>query len=301
MTAHKGIALSLVSSVLFAVLCYYSVFLHPLNGWQIAGWRAVTTVLLLMLALAFRKKRGPFWHYLMSVIKSTRLLIATFACAALLGLQILIFCWAPVNGQSRSLALGYFLLPLVMVLTGRALYGETMSGWQKIAVLLAACGVAAEIMMVRSLPLVALVVMLGYPPYFIIKRQLRNNAFFSVIAENLCLLVPAIALLIYQGSGKEWLPVGPVGGGGTLAGLGLLSGSALLCFLLASSSLSFTVFGMLSYAEPLLLFLVSLFLPGEKLTLASLLTYVPIWLAVLTLMVGGYRKVKASARHSRER
>ena len=91
-----------------------------------------------------------------------------------------------------------------MVLTGRALYGETMSGWQKIAVLLAACGVAAEIMMVRSLPLVALVVMLGYPPYFIIKRQLRNNAFFSVIAENLCLLVPAIALLIYQGSGKEW-------------------------------------------------------------------------------------------------
>lgn len=104
MTAHKGIPLSLVSSVLFAVFCYYSVFLHPLNGWQIAGWRAVTTVLLLM--LAFRKKRGPFWHDLMSVIKSTRLLIATFACAALLGLQILIFCWAPVNGQSRSLALG---------------------------------------------------------------------------------------------------------------------------------------------------------------------------------------------------
>jgi chloramphenicol-sensitive protein RarD len=103
MTAHKGIALSLVSSVLFAVLCYYSVFLHPLNGWQIAGWRAVTTVLSLMLALAFRKKRGPFWHYLMSVIKSTRLLIATFACAALLGLQILIFCWAPVNGQSRCI------------------------------------------------------------------------------------------------------------------------------------------------------------------------------------------------------
>ena len=41
MTAHKGIALSLVSSVLFVVLCYYSVYLHPLNGWQITGTEPV--------------------------------------------------------------------------------------------------------------------------------------------------------------------------------------------------------------------------------------------------------------------
>lgn len=295
MSARKGITLSLLSSVLFSVLCYYSVFLYPLNGWQIAGWRAVTTVLLLMLALVFRKKFRPFWHYLLSVVKSMRLLAATSICAALLGLQIIIFCWAPVNGQSRSLALGYFMLPLVMVITGRALYGETMSGWQKIAVLLAACGVMAEEFMVRSLPLVALVVMLGYPPYFIIKRQLKSDAFFSVLAENLFLVIPAVVLLIYQGSGNEWLPTG---GWRTVTGLGLLSCSALLCFLLASSSLSFTLFGMLSYVEPLLLFLVSLFLPGEKLTLSSLLTYVPLWLAVLALMTDGYKKVKSTTYHS---
>lgn len=144
--------------------------------------------------------------------------------------------------------------------------------------------------MVRSLPLVALVVMLGYPPYFIIKRQLKSDAFFSVIAENLFLMIPAVVLLIYQGSGNEWLPTG---GWRTVTGLGLLSCSALLCFLLASS-LSFTLFGMLSYVEPLLLFLVSLFLPGEKLSLSSLLTYVPIWLAVLALMADGYKKVKST-------
>jgi chloramphenicol-sensitive protein RarD len=179
-----------------------------------------------------------------------------------------------------------------MVLAGRALYGEKLSGWQKVAVLLAACGVAAEVMIVRSLPLVALVVMLGYPPYFIIRRQLKNNAFYSVISENLFLAVPAMVLLIYQGIDTEWLPAGPGGGWVILIGLGLLSSSALLCFLLASSSLSFTVFGMLSYVEPLSLFLVSLFLPGDKLTLTSLLTYIPIWLAILALMIDGYKKVK---------
>jgi len=296
MSARKGITLSLLSSVLFSVLCYYSAFLYPLNGWQIAGWRAVTTALLLV--LVFRRKLRPFWHYLLSVVKSMRLLAAACVCAMLPGLQIIIFCWAPVNGQSRSLALGYFLLPLIMVITGRVLYGDTMSGWQKIAVLLAAFGVTAEVIMVRSLPFVALVVMLGYPPYFIIKRQLKNDALFSVIAENLLLVVPAIAVLVYQGSGNEWLPAGPAGGWGTITGLGLLSSSALLCFLLASSILSFTLFGMLSYVEPLLLFLVSLFLPGEKLTQSSLLTYAPIWLAVLALMADGYKKVKSAAYRS---
>ncbi|WP_299998764.1 hypothetical protein [uncultured Cedecea sp.] len=108
-------------------------------------------------------------------------------------------------------------------------------------------------------------------------------------------MILAVVLLIYQGSGNEWLPTG---GWCIVTGLGLLSCSALLCFLLVSSSLSFTLFGMLSYVEPLLLFLVSFFLPGEKMTLSSLLTYVPIWLAVLALMADGYKKVKSTAYRS---
>ncbi|MDF2911918.1 MAG: permease [Pantoea agglomerans] len=75
---------------------------------------------------------------------------------------------------------------------------------------------------------------------------------------------------------------------------GLTELFCLTLLLLASRSLSFTLFGMLSYVEPLLLFLVSLFLPGEKLSLSSLLTYVPIWLAVLALMADGYKKVKST-------
>ncbi|ARJ43052.1 hypothetical protein B1H58_14130 [Pantoea alhagi] len=242
MSAQKGITLSLVSSVLFAVLFYYTVFLHPLNGWQIAGWRAVTTVLLLMLALAFRRKRDPFWHYLMSVIKNTWLLIATLVCAALLAPADTYF---PLGTRQRAKP-----VTCTRVLSVASGHGSNRQS----AVLLAACGV-----MVRSLPIVALVVMLRYQLYFIIKRQLQNNAFFSLIAENLLLVMPAIALLIYQGNGKEWLPAGAVGGWGILAGLGLLSCSALLCFLLASSSPSFTMLGMQSYVEPLLLFLVSFF------------------------------------------
>jgi len=40
--------------------------------------------------------------------------------------------------------------------------------------------------------------------------------------------------------------------------------ATLLCFLLASSSLSFTFFGMLSYIDPILLFLVAFFFAGRE-------------------------------------
>ncbi|WP_428943336.1 EamA family transporter RarD [Pantoea sp. FN060301] len=299
MSANKGVTLSLLSSVLFAVLCYYSVFLSPLNGWQIAAWRALTTVPLLILLLALRQELTLFLHYIRSVVKSGRLFAATFICAALLGLQIVIFCWAPVNGQSRALALGYFMLPLVMVVIGRVLYGEKMTAWQKSGVLLTACGVTAHVFMVHALPVVALVVMLGYPPYFIIKRRLKSTHLFSIMAENLLLVTPALFLLALQAADNPVFPAGYVSGWLALSGLGVLSGSALLCFLLASRALSFTLFGMLSYVEPLLLFIVSLLLPGEKFSPSSLITYIPIGLATFALLADGYTKMKRNKSHQR--
>ena len=53
--------------------------------------------------------------------------------------------WAPLNGRSLDVSLGYFLLPLTMVLTGRLVYGERLSRLQQIAVLFAALGVLNEL------------------------------------------------------------------------------------------------------------------------------------------------------------
>jgi len=69
--------------------------------------------------------------------------------------------------------------------------------------------------------------------------------------------------------------------------LGLLGGSALLLYLLASQLLPFNLFGLLSYFEPVLLVLVSLAFLGERIEPREWLTYVPIWLAVGLLIVEG--------------
>ena len=63
---------------------------------------------------------------------------------------------------------------------------------------------------------------------------------------------------------------------------------AMALYLLASKWLPLSLFGLLSYVEPVLLVAVSWIL-GETLGWASLLTYGPILLALLFLAVDGRR------------
>ena len=69
-------------------------------------------------------------------------------------------------------------------------------------------------------------------------------------------------------------------------GLGILSAFGLGSYILASRMLPFVIFGLLSYLEPILLAFASLVL-GERIEANEWLTYIPIWCAVLLLMVEG--------------
>ena len=56
--------------------------------------------------------------------------------------------------------------------------------------------------------------------------------------------------------------------------------------MLASRYLPFVIFGLLSYLEPVLLAFASIIL-GERIEAAEWFTYIPIWFAVLLLIVEG--------------
>jgi chloramphenicol-sensitive protein RarD len=77
--------------------------------------------------------------------------------------------------------------------------------------------------------------------------------------------------------------------------LGLISASALVSYILASRILPFSLFGLLSYVEPVLLVGVALLL-GESISRDEWMTYLPIWLAVLVLVGEGSKHLLAQRR-----
>ncbi|WP_373848775.1 MFS transporter, partial [Achromobacter insuavis] len=110
--------------------------------------------------------------------------------AAMLGVQLWLFMWAPLHGRALLVSLGYFLLPLVLVLAGRVVFGEKLSGAHQVATALAAAGVGFEVWRTGTLSWEMWLVALGYTAYFVLRRRLRTDHLAGHWLD-MALLVPA--------------------------------------------------------------------------------------------------------------
>lgn len=283
-----GIGLALFSSVLFATLYYYSTLLSPLGGEDIFAWR----ILLGVPALAVLISRSRGWseaRRLWAALRADpKLFIVLLTGAALIGVQLWLFMWAPLHQKALDVSLGYFLLPLTMVLTGRLFYHERLGALQWAAVALAAVGVMHELVRTASFSWATALVMFGYPPYFMLRRRLRYGSLLMLWVDMLLLVPAALAILIFHDgvvapllAHPRLLLLVPL--------MGVLSSVALACYISASRLLPMSLFGLLGYMEPVLLFWVALLLLGEGMAPGALWTYGPIWGAVGLITLQGVR------------
>ncbi|WP_439855594.1 EamA family transporter RarD [Pseudomonas yamanorum] len=283
----KGVVLSVLASVLFAVMYYFTSLLTPLSGLEIFGWRMLLTVPCMTVFMIVSGEWRRVWELVRLVAAKPELIGGLLLSSALLGMQLWLFMWAPLNGRSLDVSLGYFLLPLTMVLTGRLVYGEQLSRLQKVAVFFAGIGVLNELYQVGGFSWATLVVIIGYPIYFIVRKRLKTDHLGGLWLD-MALMLP-VALWFVQ-SGEQGFAVLDAHKGlyALIPMLGLISASALVCYIIASRMLAFSLFGLLSYVEPVLLLGVALLL-GESIKAGEWLTYLPIWLAVMVLVYEGFK------------
>jgi chloramphenicol-sensitive protein RarD len=287
----RGIALSVVASALFALMSGYTKWLAPLDGLDIFAWRIVWTMPGALLLVALRNRWPQLCALIGKLARTPSLLLAFATVAALLGLQLWIFLWAPLHGRALEVSLGYFLLPLGMVLLGRFYYHEALDRLQWAGVIAAALGVAHELVVSHAFAWPTLVVVLGYPPYFILRRRLNADPLVSFAIEMMLLAPVAIVMLFARNSfsmaasdARLWMLL--------LPGLGALSTVALASYLRASRYLPLALFGILGYVEPVLLVGVAVLVLGEPFSATQLGTYVPIWIAVALTAVHSARVLR---------
>ncbi|PBQ16375.1 protein RarD [Pseudomonas congelans] len=289
---YKGVVLSVLASTLFGVMYFYTSLMTPLDGEEIFGWRMLLTV---PCATLFMLVSGD-WRRVREVAVRLRqqplLIFALLLSSVLLGAQLLIFMWAPLHGRSLEVSLGYFLLPLSMILTGRVVYGEHLSYLQKVAAVFAMIGVAHELWRLGSFSWETLLVAGGYPLYFVLRRKLKTDHLGGLWFDML-LMLPIGLWFIANGHPQaiQQAPLLYL----LIPLLGVISASALVSYILASRLLPFSLFGLLSYVEPVLLVGVALLL-GESIGGGEWLTSLPIWMAVVVLMIEGAKHMLAQRR-----
>lgn len=293
--AAKGVALSVAASTLFGLMYYYTSLLSPLSGEQIFGWRMLLTLPFMTL---FMMAWGE-WHQVREIAgrlrQEFRLWIVLPLSSALLGVQLWLFMWAPLHDRALDVSIGYFMLPLTMLLTGRLVYRDRLSGWQKLAALSGLAGVAHELWRAGGFSWASLLVALGYPIYFVLRRKAGTDRLGGLWFDMLLTLPPAVWFAL---AGNDSLRA-TFGGRPALylliPVLGVISTLALASYILSARFLNFSLFGLLGYVEPVLLVIVALVL-GERIAPEKWLTYIPIWLAVGLLAAEGVLRLRSARR-----
>ena len=281
----KGVVVSVLASVLFAALYYLSPFLQPLDGEQIFGWRVLVTLPFTTALLFWRREAAAVAAMLRQALARPVFALQLLLSAALLGVQLWIFMWAPMNGRALPVSLGYFLLPLVMVVAGRLLFAERLTPVQTLATLVAAAGVAHEFWQAGGMSWETWVVALGYTVYFSLRRWLQTDTLAGHWVDMALLLPAAIAFTLRVPNSWRLVADHPALWA-LLPLLGLVSAVALALYMIASRWLPLGLFGLLSYVEPALLVGVA-WLLGESIAPQQVLTYALIFAAVGLLIADG--------------
>lgn len=290
-TLILGVVLAILSNVLFGVLYAYSSFLAPLSGTQVFIWRMLAMWAVL---IGYLFVSGNFGLHI-NKLKALRtikqwawLLLPTPIFLS----QLWLFVWAPVNGQGVQTAMGYFLFPLMMVIFGCVIFGEKLSRLQWLAVTLAVLGVGSEIVRTQSVSWATLWVCGTYPIYYILRRMQGIGAVTGLMVDLTIFAPFALAYLFFVAPSSLILVTGSGFFIAMLAGLGLLSVLAMKTNIDASQMLPVNLYGMLSYLEPALLFILAITVLGNPFESAMIYSYGLIWLGIACLMVHGIRQFR---------
>ncbi|WP_051717278.1 EamA family transporter RarD [Streptomyces sp. NRRL F-5727] len=277
----SGIASSVGASVIFGTIFMIPPHLLPLDPEQILGYRIVAMVA--FLAAFFCVAR--MWDQaaaLVGRLRATPHLVGVLVLdAALLGLQLWLFGWAPQSGHGLDLSLGYLILPLVMVVVSVVVYREKLSRRRIAAVLCAAAGVTAAVVLAGGLRWPTLLVALGLPLYFVSRRAFALDSAAAQLLELTAMLPFSVLVLTVKPSLDTVIHRPRLIAGLVL--LGLLSAAGFALYLTASRVLPFSLFGVLGYVEPVLLVLVSLTFLGEPWQPADSFVYLPICAGLVLL------------------
>ncbi|WP_440878515.1 EamA family transporter RarD [Vibrio natriegens] len=286
-----GVTLNIIGSALFAAMFAYTSLLGELDGEEIYGWRILITFPLLT---GFILLNGN-WHQVVGIFQrllqfNLMFILTRFLTSFLIGIQLWLFLWAPVNGYGLAVSLGYFIMPITLVLVGRLAFNDQLSRFQKLACFFAILGILNQMVISQTLAWPTLVVCLGYPIYFWLRQKTETNNIGGVWFDMMLSLPVSLYFIFESGyilqeinvsSDLLWL----------IFGLGLISTLALAFQSLSAPHLNLSLFGLLVYVEPVLLVVVAILL-GESITAKEWPTYIAIWLAVFVLMVEGYFSLK---------
>lgn len=292
MSANKplaGIAFGLVAYGIWGFFPLYFRQLGQLSPLDILSNRAAWACVFVGLLLTLRRR----WSNVLAVFRQPRQLAMLALAALLVGSNWLMFLWAVAHQQVVASSLGYFLTPLVSVLLGLAVLKERLNRLEWIAVALALAALTNEIVTLGSLPWVSLFLAATFGCYGLVRKQVPVDAISGLWLETLAMLPLCGLYALWQAQqGHLVFALHDTSTAALLIGAGIITALPLMAFAAATQRLDLATVGMLMYINPTLQFATAIWLFGEPLQPARLLSFGLIWIGLFVFSWSMWEKYR---------
>ncbi|KIA80551.1 transporter [Chromobacterium piscinae] len=284
--AGRGVLYTVGAFVCWGLFPLYWKPLHSVPALQILCHRIVWSALFVALVLSALRQ----WGDLREALRRPRQLGVFALSSTVLSLNWLIYIWAVNAGHVVEASLGYFINPLVNVLLGRLVLSERLSRPQKLAVGLAAAGVAWLTFSAGALPWIALSLAATFGLYGLLRKMAPLPSLPGLALETFLMSPLALAALLWfawRGDGA----FGHLGWQGDLllVGAGVVTAVPLLMFAAGARRLKLATVGVIQYIGPSIQLALGVLLYGEPFGPDRALGFALIWAALLLYSAVGLR------------
>ncbi|ELE8120040.1 EamA family transporter RarD [Vibrio fluvialis] len=282
--AKKGVILAISAYTMWGIAPIYFKAISSVSALEILSHRVIWSFFLLAALLHF----GRQWRSVVSVFRDKKKMVYLLTTALLVGGNWLIFIWAVNANHMLDASLGYYINPLLNVVLGMLFLGERLRKLQWFAVALAAIGVAIQLVVFGSVPIVAFSLAITFGLYGLLRKKVGVNAQTGLFIETL-VLVPAAAiyLLWIANSATSSMLANDWHLNLLLISAGIVTTLPLLCFTGAATKLKLSTLGFFQYIGPSLMFLLAVLVYGENFSADKAITFAFIWSALVIFSVDG--------------
>ena len=272
----RALGLALGAHAIWGSMPLYLILVRTVPTLEYVAWRTLFTLPVCLLFVSLRRT----WPELARVLRDRRAVLTLCASALLIGVNWLLYVWAIQQGYIYAASLGYYVLPLAMMLLGMIFLGERLSKRQWAAVGLAAIGVAALAAGALTTLWLTLACATTFAFYGLLRKTVRAGPLVGLAVESMILLPVVCVVLLWFGYSDTGITLGRDG----LESLAIVMGGPitaipLILFATATRALPYTVIGFLQFTSPTIVFLLGVFFFGEELKPAQLTCFIAIWAA----------------------
>ncbi len=281
MTKHLGLIYALSAYFLWGLVPIYWKQIDHISAQEIVANRMVWACFWVIVLILFLRQ----WNSFIAVFKDRATLFRLTAASLLVSVNWGIYIWAVIGGHIVETSLGYFINPLITVLFGLLLFGESLRRNQIIALVLAGVGVAGMVIVTGGLPWISLSLAVSFALYGVMKKKVSLPASHGMAIETLVVFIPATIYLSFLHFGGVGHFAGSMHDSLYLLLGGLVTLVPLLLFAAAAKRVSMMALGMTQYIGPTCQLLVGVFLYQEPFALGKILAFGFIWVALFVYSV----------------